>query len=143
LNNWKFQEKLDCKAYGSGYPGDPKTKEFLNLYLDPVFGFVKLVRFSWSTAFNIIDKKCVQVKWFDNFELPVNDESSTGENEAKKSKKKQQSIKKPLATKSDGSILNFFQQKTAQKRNLSQNEPSTNTASQYLTSRKIKYCESF
>lgn len=90
-----------------------------------------------------MDKKCVLVKWLDNFELPIEDESTNGENDTKKSKKKQQAVKKPLATKSDGSILNFFQQKSAQKRNLSQNETSVDTASQYLTSRKIKFCDSF
>ncbi|KAJ1610259.1 hypothetical protein OJ253_1285 [Cryptosporidium canis] len=48
---------------GSGYPGDPKTKEFLRQVFDPVFGFPSIVRFSWSTASEIIDKRGYSVMW--------------------------------------------------------------------------------
>lgn len=63
LKNWIFTENCTNKEYGSGYPGDPLTKKFLDFNLDSVFGFVKLVRFSWSTAGLKVKKSCVAVKW--------------------------------------------------------------------------------
>jgi len=65
VNKWQFQEDfhLDDPAYGSGYPGDPKTKKFLSNSFDKVFGFPSFVRFSWSTAANIIEKDGVPVEW--------------------------------------------------------------------------------
>ena len=50
LKNWVYTEDLTVKEYGSGYPGDPKTKMFLDSNINQVFGFVKLIRFSWSMA---------------------------------------------------------------------------------------------
>ncbi|MCL4125564.1 UNVERIFIED_CONTAM: hypothetical protein GTU68_021526 [Idotea baltica] len=60
---WKFPEGIHVDSWGSGYPGDSVTKNFLINSLDPVFGFPALVRFSWSTAEKIAEDKCVQVKW--------------------------------------------------------------------------------
>lgn len=55
LKVWRFAEGSDIsKDFGSGYPGDPVTKRFLRDNIDPVFGFPRLVRFSWSTAENIL-----------------------------------------------------------------------------------------
>jgi ribonuclease H2 subunit A len=39
LKNWHYKENLKIKEYGSGYPGDPKTKQFLDANIDPVFGY--------------------------------------------------------------------------------------------------------
>lgn len=39
---------------GSGYPGDPKTKEWLQNNKDPIFGYPNLVRFSWNTSINAL-----------------------------------------------------------------------------------------
>ncbi|CAN0025259.1 unnamed protein product [Bubo scandiacus] len=52
VKHWKFVEDLGeiDRDYGSGYPNDPKTKEWLRRNLEPVFGFPQLVRFSWGTA---------------------------------------------------------------------------------------------
>ncbi|KAK0070482.1 ribonuclease H2 subunit A [Biomphalaria pfeifferi] len=68
VKNWKFQENISLKEpdYGSGYPGDPKTKKFLEESFDKVFGFPSFVRYSWSTASQIIDKKGVSVLWEDD-----------------------------------------------------------------------------
>lgn len=42
---------------------DPKTKAWLLRYLDPVFGYPQLVRFSWSTARTLMDSRGVAVRW--------------------------------------------------------------------------------
>ena len=39
---------------GSGYPGDPKTKEWLQKNKDEVFGYPNVVRFSWNTSVNAL-----------------------------------------------------------------------------------------
>ncbi|XP_042306229.1 ribonuclease H2 subunit A isoform X1 [Sceloporus undulatus] len=67
VKNWKFVEKLENveSDYGSGYPNDPKTKEWLTQSLDPVFGYPQFVRFSWSTAQIILENKAVPVHWDD------------------------------------------------------------------------------
>lgn len=44
---------------GSGYPSDPKTKEWLAKNKHRVFGFPNLIRFSWQTCANILDNYCV------------------------------------------------------------------------------------
>ena len=74
LKEWKFPEGIDVSAWGSGYPNDPVTKNFLINSLDPMFGFPSLVRFSWSTAEKIIEEKCVNVLWRDD------DDDETKEN---------------------------------------------------------------
>ncbi|XP_055918786.1 ribonuclease H2 subunit A [Eupeodes corollae] len=63
LKVWKFPEglKLTSKDFGSGYPGDPVTKKFLTENIDIVFGYPRLVRFSWSTAENALEGNSVNV----------------------------------------------------------------------------------
>ena len=53
-----------CTA-GSGYPGDPLTKAWLRRTLDPVFGWPSVLRFSWATAKDLLDKgeAAVRVEW--------------------------------------------------------------------------------
>lgn len=67
LQVWHFQEGLDVKQkeFGSGYPGDPVTKQFLVNHCEPVFGYPQLVRFSWSTAETALERDAYHVK-FDN-----------------------------------------------------------------------------
>uniref|UniRef100_A0A4W3H7N9 Ribonuclease n=1 Tax=Callorhinchus milii TaxID=7868 RepID=A0A4W3H7N9_CALMI len=68
VKSWTFIENLgDVNVdYGSGYPNDPKTKEWLSSNVDPVFGYPQFVRFSWSTAQVILDSKAVPVHWEDD-----------------------------------------------------------------------------
>ncbi|XP_062304416.1 ribonuclease H2 subunit A [Osmerus eperlanus] len=70
VKDWNFSEDLgDVDTdYGSGYPGDPKTKAWMAKYLDPVFGYPQFVRFSWSTAQTLLDSKAVPVHWDDDEE---------------------------------------------------------------------------
>lgn len=42
---------------------DPQTKTFLKENIDPIFGFPQIVRFSWSTAQNILKDNAVPVYW--------------------------------------------------------------------------------
>ncbi|KIY71514.1 ribonuclease H2 subunit A [Cylindrobasidium torrendii FP15055 ss-10] len=50
---------------GSGYPSDPNTKNWLQEALHPVFGFPRLVRFSWQTITTIMDRHGHAVEWSD------------------------------------------------------------------------------
>ncbi|KAK9805728.1 hypothetical protein WJX73_002697 [Symbiochloris irregularis] len=50
-------------SYGSGYPGDPVTKAWLEAHLDRVFGFPDLVRFSWQTCTRMLEDRAVPVRW--------------------------------------------------------------------------------
>lgn len=71
LKVWNFREGIEVPedGFGSGYPGDPVTKRFLG-DVDPVFGFPRLVRFSWSTAENALEKTSYNVI-FEEEEKPV------------------------------------------------------------------------
>ncbi|KAL7742359.1 hypothetical protein ACLKA6_018995 [Drosophila palustris] len=65
LKVWQFPEGLliPGNAFGSGYPGDPVTKRFLSEHIDLVFGFPRLVRFSWSTAENALADKAYDMEF--------------------------------------------------------------------------------
>ncbi|GAB0098453.1 Ribonuclease [Sergentomyia squamirostris] len=68
LKSWKFQENAPEKAFGSGYPGDPLTKAFLEDNVDPVFGYPRIVRFSWATAENALEKTAQKLSFDDGEE---------------------------------------------------------------------------
>lgn len=65
LKVWSFPEgiRIDDNNFGSGYPGDPVTKKFLCENIDLVFGYPRLVRFSWSTAENALADKAYEVEF--------------------------------------------------------------------------------
>lgn len=52
LREWVLDETAEelHKNFGSGYPGDPDTKAWLQHHKHLVFGFPTLVRFSWGTC---------------------------------------------------------------------------------------------
>ncbi len=136
---------------------DPLTKKFLDANLNNVFGFVKLVRFSWSTAAVKLKKSCVQVKWNDleDDDLPeeediiVDETEENGEEKPKPAKKARQPTKaKParLASataneKNNSSILSFFQK--SQKRANTASETSTEIISKFMHTRNLKFCTNF
>ncbi|XP_052869526.1 ribonuclease H2 subunit A [Anopheles cruzii] len=66
LKVWQFRERENeaQNSFGSGYPGDPVTKRFLG-DIDLVFGYPRLVRFSWSTAGNALEKKAFDMEFDD------------------------------------------------------------------------------
>ena len=68
MEQWQCREDVAVpeSGFGSGYPGDDKTKKFLHACIDPVFGYPQLVRFSWSTASKILDDKACVMHWEDD-----------------------------------------------------------------------------
>lgn len=53
-----------ARDYGSGYPSDPRTKQWLLAHVSAIFGFPSFVRFSWGTAKRLLDEqKAAEVLW--------------------------------------------------------------------------------
>jgi ribonuclease H2 subunit A len=71
LEEWQFAENNKniefSKNYGSGYPSDPNTVEWLkgNLNFNAIFGFPSIVRFSWKTIVKILKEKAVKTTFED------------------------------------------------------------------------------
>ncbi|XP_068633924.1 ribonuclease H2 subunit A isoform X2 [Battus philenor] len=74
LKVWNFKEGLDMDStqFGSGYPGDPLTKKFIREQIDNVFGYPLLVRFSWSTAENMLQEKAAMCTFEETDEASPN-----------------------------------------------------------------------
>ncbi|KAG0495364.1 hypothetical protein HPP92_000054 [Vanilla planifolia] len=64
LRGWVLDETAENmhNKFGSGYPGDPQTKAWLDHHKHLVFGFPTLVRFSWGTCTPYL-KDTVEVLW--------------------------------------------------------------------------------
>ncbi|XP_044462613.1 ribonuclease H2 subunit A [Mangifera indica] len=64
LREWRLEETAQDmqRNFGSGYPGDPVTKAWLEDHKHFVFGFPSLVRFSWTTCTSY-SKESVEVLW--------------------------------------------------------------------------------
>uniref|UniRef100_A0A1J3CEH3 Ribonuclease n=1 Tax=Noccaea caerulescens TaxID=107243 RepID=A0A1J3CEH3_NOCCA len=64
LREWLVEETGENinTNFGSGYPGDPETKAWLEQHKHSVFGFPSLVRFSWGTCTTHL-KSEVEVAW--------------------------------------------------------------------------------
>lgn len=67
VSRWTWEESFPHSPpptdFGSGYPSDPRTADWLAAHTDAVFGFPSLIRFSWSTAREKMEKACVPVAW--------------------------------------------------------------------------------
>ncbi|KAL7215373.1 hypothetical protein ACSBR1_027527 [Camellia fascicularis] len=71
LRDWVLDETAENmhRNFGSGYPGDPETKSWLEDHQHSVFGFPTLVCFSWGTCTpyfksNVESKCCGNlIKW--------------------------------------------------------------------------------
>ncbi|KAJ3111871.1 Ribonuclease H2 subunit A [Phlyctochytrium bullatum] len=71
VENWKFTEREErvfklSREFGSGYPGDPKTVAWLRDSMHEIFGYPSIVRFSWATCIQRLEKHAVTVIWPDN-----------------------------------------------------------------------------
>lgn len=66
LEHWKWAEsgvEYD-KNFGSGYPGDETCVKWLERSQHPLFGYPNIVRFSWSTTRDILEKHGAHhVRW--------------------------------------------------------------------------------
>ncbi|XP_027366787.1 ribonuclease H2 subunit A isoform X2 [Abrus precatorius] len=64
LKEWVLDETAENmhRNFGSGYPGDPQTKSWLEHHRHTIFGFPTLVRFSWGTC-NTYFKDIAEVLW--------------------------------------------------------------------------------
>ena len=162
---WRIDEFDDEKppiAYGSGYPGgkkqrsaclvsptislDPQTKRFLTESIEHIFGFPKFVRFSWSTAATIIEKKCVKVTWFVTLECQRSkmnpslsprddddDENVTTATAAATRKRKSDVMKSSTATTK--TLFSYFGQKSASK---SESTPRRLAGSEFFRAARLK-----
>ncbi|KZV64446.1 ribonuclease H2 subunit A [Peniophora sp. CONT] len=75
IEGWLFEEEHPLaedkesrwtQELGSGYPSDPKTKEWIRKCLDGTFGYPGLVRFSWTTVKVALEKDGHKVSWMDD-----------------------------------------------------------------------------
>lgn len=73
LRDWRFREKRlqPTRSFGSGYPGDGPTKQWLQDNADYVFGYPSIVRFSWQTAKVVLEADAALVDWEDEPETDV------------------------------------------------------------------------
>jgi len=83
--------ELDDKDCGSGYPSDPKTKEWLKNNYDNVFAFGREVRFSWKTVDNLFKEGNNKCEWED-----YNSEEENEKNKKNKNKKEEKLKNKDL-----------------------------------------------
>lgn len=105
LHAWNFVEnhhKDIDREFGSGYPADPITVSWMKRHCDPIFGYPRLIRFSWSTAENAISNNhAANVIW----------ESQSEQNDLKRKRTKEtkSSILKYFSIpKSDNGLLEKF-----------------------------------
>ena len=74
------------KNCGSGYPSDPKTKEWLKNNYDSVFGYGRGVRFSWKTVGNIFKENGNKCEW-ENYDSDEEEEKRKMEKKKNKDSK--------------------------------------------------------
>ena len=51
------------KDFGSGYPSDPNTRDWLANHFEPTFGFPSVARFSWAPVKTACETKGAKVLW--------------------------------------------------------------------------------
>ena len=62
-NMMKLYELQAGGEFGCGYPSDPTTVKWLQVNLEPVFGWPEVVRFSWSSCDRLLQDRAVKVVW--------------------------------------------------------------------------------
>lgn len=116
LRGWVLEETAENmhKEFGSGYPGDPETKAWLEQHKHSVFGFPSLVRFSWGTC-TAYYKDFVEVAW-ESDQVDEDDfDGSSGKRQVKLSNLGFTSKRKIEETESSGrGRCKFFQSRKLQ-----------------------------
>jgi ribonuclease H2 subunit A len=71
LRHWAFPQGMDVsRDFGSGYPSDPNTVQWLKDNADRVFGYPSVVRFSWQTTVKLLDDHCCKTEWISDTLVP-------------------------------------------------------------------------
>lgn len=67
LGGWLFVEDnsvvREGRNWGSGYPGDDRTRFWMKNNIDKVFGFPNVMRFSWKPCVQILQSAAVSVEF--------------------------------------------------------------------------------
>lgn len=105
LKVWTFREGIEVPSdgFGSGYPGDPVTKRFLKNF-EPLFGYPRIVRFSWSTASNALEENHA-------FNVEFEEEEEKNEKKVKLASKKMTSFFKAEVPVKKFKRHNFFKER--------------------------------
>ncbi|KAI4347863.1 hypothetical protein L6164_008640 [Bauhinia variegata] len=98
LREWVLDETAENmhRNFGSGYPGDPQTKSWMEDHKHSVFGFPTLVRFSWGTC-NAYSKDIADVLWESN----KTDEEGGGSSSSRKRQLKLSNVGFPTSKRSE------------------------------------------
>ena len=95
LNDWIFAEQTAVvesnleedfagkfeREWGCGYPSDPLTKAWIVNSLDAVFGYPTLVRFSWKTCKDALEKQTTsKINWHDLTIQQMQEQQQSDEN---------------------------------------------------------------
>jgi ribonuclease H2 subunit A len=93
LEGWLFQEDesvvKEGRSWGSGYPGDARTRSWMKSNIDKVFGFPNVMRFSWKPCVQILNSAAVPVDFGDDV---ADIEFEGGSGGAKKTPSKRSSL---------------------------------------------------
>ena len=103
MEHWSWNEPgLEDRSqnWGSGYPSDPKTVEWMKSNTDRVFGFPDIIRFSWAPVKSLLKdypESVAAVEWSD-------DEDEDGNTKAARNNAKVTDFFQANATSVDGKI---------------------------------------
>ncbi|KEH44300.1 putative ribonuclease H [Medicago truncatula] len=84
IRDWVLDESADNihRKFGSGYPGDPATKSWLEDHKHSIFGFPTLVRFSWGTCSSYF-KGGTEVLWESDLDEDGGSNNNNGKRQLK------------------------------------------------------------
>ncbi|KAB5544014.1 hypothetical protein DKX38_012126 [Salix brachista] len=123
LRDWVLDETAEnmTRNFGSGYPGDPETKAWLQQHQHSVFGFPTLVRFSWGTC-TAYSKNMVEVVWESDKTEEDGSSSSSGKRQLK---------------------LSSFGVTTSKRKNEEEIESSGKSRCKFFQARKLEHLANF
>jgi ribonuclease H2 subunit A len=69
-----YSDEPSAEGWGSGYPSDTRSSNWLKQNMDPVFGWGSECRFSWGTAKELLEMKNSQLR----VDWPEDDDEDNG-----------------------------------------------------------------